>query len=492
MDLQQYLQAVRTYWWALALPVVLAVAFGVYAVSSAEPEYRASVTFFVAPSAESDAQAAVQGDEFAQRRVNSYLELLSSDRLATKVIDASGLDLTPGRVKAMMGGNSDIDTVLLTATVTHASRDVVSRVAEAVSTQFVDLVDELENQGSGSASVHLDVVSGPNVTELPPRRALAIGIPGMVGLVAGLALTWLLEIRDKTIRSEAQLRTVAATPVLGMIPLDRRLRDAPRIRHLPASSAGTESFRQLRTNLEFIDVNSPVQILVVTSSVTDEGKTTTATNLASALVAADRKVLIVEADLRRPTLDEYFKVGQAVGLTDVLVGRGDIDAALQPVGFNGLMLLPSGQLPPNPSELVGSPAMVQLLESLRDRFDVVIINTPPLLPVTDAAVLSAHADGVLVVVRAGKTTRHQLSLAMRSLQAVGARVFGTVLNMAPTRQGSAYSAYWNAGTAGPERQGSAIDLPRNGSDRLPHPLEGGDATPQGPPAPVGRRAEERS
>jgi capsular exopolysaccharide synthesis family protein len=450
MDLQQYLHALRTYWWAVALPVVLAIAFGLYTVSRTDPQYRASVTFFVATSGETGTQGAVQADEFAQRRVNSYLELLSTDRLATKLIEASGLDLNTSQVKAMMGATADVDTVLLTATVTDPSRDLVTRMGDVVTTEFVDLVDEVENQGPGPASVRLEVVSGPNVTELPPRRMLVVGIPAVIGLVAGLGLAWLLELRDKTIRSEAQLRTVAPTPVLAMIPFDRRLRDAPRVRRLPVSSAGTESFRQLRTNLDFIDVNSPVQVLVVTSSVADEGKTTTACNLASALVAAGKKVLIVEADVRRPTLNEYFKVA-------------DIDAALKPVGLEGLMLLPGGQLPPNPSELVGGEAMVQLLEALRDRFDVIIINTPPLVPVTDAAVLSAHADGVLVVVRAGKTTRHQLALAMSSLQAVGARVLGTVLNMAPAHRGSDYSTHWRSGSPD-DRSGGEDDAARGRPD----------------------------
>jgi capsular exopolysaccharide synthesis family protein len=478
MDLQQYLHAVRTYWWAVALPVVIAVSFGLYSASQAEPEYRASVTFFVATSSETDAQAAVQGDEFAQRRVNSYVELLSTDRLAGKVIEASGLDLTPGQVRAMISASSDVDTVLLTATITQSSRELVSRVGQAVATEFVELVDEVENQGSGPTSVNLEVVSGPDVSVLPPRRALAVGVPGMLGVVAGLGLAWLLELRDKTIRSEAQLGALHPVPVLGMIPLDRRLRDAPRQRQLPASTGGTESFRQLRTNLEFIDVGTPLQIIVVTSSVAAEGKTTTVTNLGAALVAAGKRVVIVEADLRRPSLNGYFGASRSLGLTDVVVGRADVDDALQPVGFNGLTLLPSGPLPPNPSELVGTDAMVDLLESLRDRFDSIIIDTPPLLPVTDAAVLAAHADGVLVVARAGKTTRHQLMMAMRSLQAVGARVLGTVLNIAPSRRGSAYTSYWRTGAAGPAAEPPVAE----GEPPVdPHVGDGGDGSRNGAP-----------
>jgi succinoglycan biosynthesis transport protein ExoP len=490
MDLQQYLHAVRTYWWAVALPVVLAVAIGAFVASRAEPQYRASVTFFVATSTQPAGQSDVQGDEFAQRRVNSYLGLLSTDRLANKVIDESGLDLAPSQIKRMMGADSDVDTLLLTATVTHESQELVERVAGAVSSEFVDLVDEVENRGSGRPAVQLEVVSGPNVTKVPPRRAVAIGVPAAIGLVAGLGLAWLLEVRDKTIRSEAQLRALEQAPVLGMVPFDRRLREGPRGRRVAASSAGLEAFRQLRTNLEFIDVGSPVQILVVTSPVAEEGKTTTAINLASALVAANRRVLIVEADLRRPTLDDHFKVRGAMGLTDVIVGRGELDVAMQPVGVNGLMLLPSGKLPPNPSELLGSDAMVQLLERLRDRFDVVIVNTPPLLPVTDAAVLSAHADGVLVVVRAGRTTRQQLSLAMRALHAVGARVLGTVLNMAPTDRGSSYDAYRQAGTAEADHAGPKDNSPVNGSGRGAHRYD--DDVIGRAAASVGRRPDTRA
>jgi capsular exopolysaccharide synthesis family protein len=490
MDLQQYLHAVRTNWWAVALPVVFAVAIGAFVASRAEPQYRASVTFFVATSNQPAGQSAVQGDEFAQRRVNSYLGLLSTDRLANKVIDESGLDLAPSQIKRMMGADSDVDTLLLTATVTHESQELVERVAQAVSSEFVDLVDEVENRGSGRPAVQLEVVSGPNVTKVPAQRAVAIGVPAAIGLVAGLGLAWLLEVRDKTIRSEAQLRELEQAPVLGMVPFDRRLREGPRGRRVAASSAGLEAFRQLRTNLEFIDVGSPVQILVVTSSVAEEGKTTTAINLAAALVAANRRVLIVEADLRRPTLDDHFKVRGSVGLTDVIVGRGELEAAMQPVGVNGLMLLPSGKLPPNPSELLGSDAMVQLLERLRDRFDVVVVNTPPLLPVTDAAVLSAHADGVLVVVRAGRTTRQQLTLAMRTLNAVGARVLGTVLNMAPTDRGSSYEAYRQAGMTEADHGAPKDDSPVNGSGRGAHRYDDdviGDAAASG-----GRRPDMRA
>jgi capsular exopolysaccharide synthesis family protein len=455
MDLRQYLHAVRTYWWAIAIPALLGIAAGIYSTETATPKHRAAVTFFITTGGD-PSTSPVQGDEFAQRRLNSYLGLLDTDRLANMVIESAELDLRPRDVRGMIGARGDIDTVLITATVTSASRQLALTVAEAVAPDFPRLVREVESSGSGDTSVNLEVVSGPNVGVVATKRTVTVGMRAALGLILGVGLALLLELRDNAIRSDEQLQALGMGPVLGTIPFDRRARDANATVEDVPQSLRAEAFRQLRTNLEFIDVERPVRVLVVTSSVGEEGKSSTCANLALTLVAAnrvsarsrERGVLVVEGDLRRPTMSEYFPVDHSLGLTDVVIGRVDIDDVLQPWGRDGLWVLPSGHLPPNPSELLGSDAMGRLLDGLRHRFDAVIINTPPLLPVTDAALLAAHADGVVVVVRAGKTSRHQLTIAMRSLYAVGARFLGTVLNMVPVPRGGGYAAYTQHGADG--------------------------------------------
>jgi capsular exopolysaccharide synthesis family protein len=463
MDLQQYLHAARTYWWAIAVPVVLGLAVGLFNLAQADPQYRASLTFFVGTAGgDGAAAAAVQGDEFAQRRVNSYVELLTSDRLAEAVVAAGDLDLTTGQVKAMLGAHADVDTVLLTATVTGDSRARVAAVAAAVASEFDDFVAGLESPGDGPPSVSLELVSGPDVHRVPPRRSLTLGVPVVAGLAVGLAAAWLLELRDKTIRSEDELRALGIGPILGLIPVDRRLRGALDA-GVQESTPGTESFRQLRTNLEFLDVSHPVKTMVVTSASAEEGKTTTTAHLAAALAASKRDVLVVEGDLRQPTVVDYFPGEKATGLTDVLIGHATIEDALQPTAIDRVTVLLSGQLPPNPSELLDTDAMIHMLATLREHFDVVLINTPPLVPVTDAAVVAAHADGVLLVVRAGRTTRQQATLAVRALHAVGARLLGTVFNMEPGRGSSSYVG----GRAG----SAAVVRPH-----LPVPLDEGERT----------------
>jgi capsular exopolysaccharide synthesis family protein len=462
MDLRQYLHAVRTYWWVIAIPAALGLVLGVVASARAVPQYRASMKFFITTtSVGADTQDAVQGDQFAQRRVNSYAKLLDTDVLADRVIEAADLDLTRGQIKAMVGGHGDIDTVILTATVTHEDRDLAEKVAGAVAIELIGVVDEVESTAERPSSASLELIDGPNVSQLPVKKTITIGLRTALGLMLGVGIALLLELRDNTIRSDDQLPALGLSPVLGMIPLDRHARFAPLIVDEGSQSIRSEAFRKLRTSLEFIDVEKPVRVLVITSSVGEEGKSTTAANLALSLFLAGRRVLLIDADLRRPTLNSLFKLSSSVGLSDVIIGRARPEDVMQPWRSDDLMVLPTGLLPPNPSELLASDSMRRLLTRLRPDFDVIIIDSPPLLPVTDAAVLAPHADGVVVVVRSARTTRHQLALSMRSLNAVGARVLGAVMNMVPVKQDS-YTTYSYSQTPG---QGAprVVD-PRPGSE----------------------------
>ena len=443
MDLHGYVQAVRKYWWLVLLMTGLCVGASIVLTYTATPQYESSVTFFVSTSANADGTA-LQADQYAQRRVNSYVGLLTSEKLAQSVIDNAHLDMTVSQVTGSIAAAADLNTVLLTATVTNSSPERSLAIATAISTQFGQMVAQLDNHGSPeNANVVLNVVSGPTLNPVPvsPRKTLNIGLGVLLGLALGLAAAILREVLDNTVRSPQVLRTMSEAPVLGVIAADRGSKKSPLIVDNHARSVRAEAFRQLRTNLQFIDAARPVGVLVVTSSIANEGKSTTAINLAVSFSDSGRRVLLIEADLRRPRVAEYLDLEGAVGLTNVLVGQAAIDDVLQPWGRGGLTVLPSGTIPPNPSELMGSPLMAELIIQLRKSFDMIIIDTPPVLPVTDAAVASRLVDGVVLVVRYGKTTRNQVSTALRSLTAVDARVLGTVLTMSPVKGAEAYSAY---------------------------------------------------
>ena len=207
----------------------------------------------------------------------------------------------------------------------------------------------------------------------------------------------------------------------------------PLITDLRPSAARVEAFRILRTNLQFVDVDHGIKVIVVTSSVPGEGKTSTASNAALALQTAGRKTLLVDGDLRRPRLAELFGLEASVGLTSILMGRIGLEEAVQMHAASGLDVLTSGTVPPNPAELLQSLSMQQLIEKVRTAYDAIVIDAPPLLPVTDAALLAIKADGALIVVRQGKTTRDQFRHSLERLTAVGARPLGVTMNMVSPR-----------------------------------------------------------
>jgi capsular exopolysaccharide synthesis family protein len=443
MDLGSYLRALRRNWWIVVLATLLGGSLAFLVAKNTPEKYQSSVTFFVSTPTDA-AGTAVQADQYAQRRVNSYVQLLSSDSLAKMIIDSTGLSLNTSEVTSKIKADAEPETVLLTATVTDESAARSLVIAQGISQQFGKMVDKLDNRGSPTKpTVQLNVTSGPTLNPVPvaPRTSLIVGLGVLVGLSLGIAGAILRETLDKTIRSAETLRRLTEVPVLAVIAFDKKAKRLPLIVDTHSRTARAESFRQLRTNLQFVDAANPVRVLVVTSSLTGEGKSTTAANLAVSFADYGQRVILIDADLRRPRIAGYMGVEGSVGLTNVLVGQSRIDDVLQEWGQSGLTVLPSGAIPPNPSELLGSRMMADLLSRLRQRSDLIIIDTPPLLPVTDAAVVSRIADGTLMIVRHGRTTRHQASTAFGALRTVNARILGTVLSMTPEHGGDAYSRY---------------------------------------------------
>jgi capsular exopolysaccharide synthesis family protein len=405
---------------------------------------------------------AYQGNLFSQQRVKSYVDLLTSDRLAESVVRAVPVGLSATRVQSEISATALPDTVLLQATVTDRQRPRALRLTTALATQFIRLVQGLETPpGQTLTTVRVEVVAGPKVGSHPvsPTPVRNAALATVLGLIAGVGGAALRESLDTTVKTAEVLHKMTSTAVLCTVPFDVRARKAPLILEGSARSHRAEALRQLRTNLGFVNVDQPPKTLVVTSAVPGEGKSTTACNLAIVFAETGKRVVLVDADLRRPRIADYLGLEGAVGLTNVLAGQARMDDALQHWGASGISVLPSGSNPPNPSELLGSRNMVDLLGALRNAFDVVIIDTPPLLPVTDAAVVASRVDGTVLVSRCAKTTANQAREAAHALTAVGARILGCVLNMSQGGDRDTYT--YDAYPAQPQpRRGTA---PRGGS-----------------------------
>lgn len=444
MDLAQYLHAMRARWWVILLPALAGLVWGVFTVTQQPDRYRATVTFFVVTRAEPTASSAVHADQFAQRRVASYVELLSSDRLAAMVAeDPRVAHLSQEGIRRMLSGSGDLETVLLRARATSESRNDALLVAEVVAEALPELVREIEASGGIESAINLEVVSGPRVLQVPFRWRLAIAIRVALGTMVGIGMALLLEFLDRAVRTEEHLEAIGADPLLGLVPVDSEAGREPLVlRPGATSSPRAESFRHIRTSLEFLAVEQTVQTLLVTSSVAAEGKSYVSSNLALVIASQERDVLLIEADLRRPKLTTFFPHAQGRGLSDVVAGRAQLDDVISRSGAHPrLAVMPSGEPPPNPAELLGSAAFADVLQQVRQHYDVIVVNAPPLLPVADGAVLAALVDGVVLVIRAGRTTQAQVGRSVRVLRGVGARILGSVLNMVPARALDAYGTY---------------------------------------------------
>ncbi|WP_230011431.1 polysaccharide biosynthesis tyrosine autokinase, partial [Microbacterium sp. Bi128] len=350
------------------------------------------------------------------------------------------------------------ESAQLAVTATSTDPAMAQRVADAWVMGLAEQVKELES---------IQAVEGSNVVPVPvirvvplgqallptaptsPNVKLALAIGALAGLVFGILYAMLRHRLDRRLRSATAIERRFGVPVLGTLPVDHRLDGKSTVLDdgfSPVASgegshAITEALRELRTNLQYVDVDNPPRIIVVTSSVPAEGKSTVTANLAVTMAAAGENVVVVDGDLRRPTLVDVFNLIPGVGVTDVLSGHAELEDVLQEwSAMPNLRVLGSGRIPPNPSELLGSQAMKTLLRTLAQDA-LVLVDAPPLLPVTDAAVLTRIADGAIVVVRSGKTTDEELGKSLGNLGRVNGNVLGTILNRVPTTGAGSYRYY---------------------------------------------------
>jgi receptor protein-tyrosine kinase len=406
------------------------------------PLYKASTRLYVSASGGTSVAEMYQGNRLSQERVLSYTELIMGETLAQRTIDKLGLDMSAEALRKNVKASAKPDTVLVDVEVLDKSPIRARDIANALSDEFVTMVRELETPEDGSRpDARIVVEQRASIPKKPASPNLALNLLGgvAVGALLGIGLAVLRSLLDNTVKDRHTFEDIAGVGLVGSIPLDKDRRREPAISFGTDNSAIAEAFRKLRTNLQFLSVDNPPRVIVVASSMPNEGKSTTSINIALALAEADHNVVLVDGDMRRPMLDKYLDVVGSVGFSTVLSGRASLDEVLQKTKFPGLTVLTSGAVPPNPSELLGSLAAKNVLRDMRARFDYVIVDSSPLLAVTDAAILAANSDGVLVMTRFGQTKRDQLTHAVGILEDVGAPVLGAVFTMTPDRGHGAYS-----------------------------------------------------
>lgn len=438
-------------WILIAVLTMMGVLGGGLASILVKPSYTADTQLFVAIQSSGSVQELAQGNTFSQARVQSYVKTVTTPMVLQPVIDSLGLKLTPDELSKEIKASSDLNTVIITVSVTDTSPVQSAAIAQEVANNLIKTVENLEKPNTGGSSpVKLSVISpatAPSSASAPNTKVnLLLGL--IVGLGMGIGASLLSATWDTKVRGESDIRKVTPAPILGGVAFDPDATKKPLLTQVPPQSGRAESFRQLRTNLQFAHVSQKSKTVLITSSLPGEGKTTTAVNLAISIAQAGQTVALIDADLRRPMIAEYLGLERQVGLTTALVGDADVNELLQPWGENELYVLASGQIPPNPSELLGSDEMRSLIVRLEEAFDSVIIDAPPLLPVTDAAVLAQHAGGVLLVVGSQKTKLGELEKSVSALEMVNADILGIVLNRLPVKGPDSYAYTYHSYTSG--------------------------------------------
>lgn len=443
MDLQSYLRVVRKRWRIIAATLTVVVAIAILYSFLAPKKYESQVQFFVSTADSSTNSDLVAGGTFTQQRVKSYTELITTPKVLAPIAKEVGVE-DATELANKIAVQAPAETVLIDATVRDSTPRNAYAIAKELGSQFPRTVAEIEKVSKNEDSpVKVTTVRDPIVSTDPvsprPLRNVALAIP--FGLLLGLLIALVRDRLDSRLRTKSDVADLTSAPLLGSIPFDKDAPDHPLSLTADGHSGRAEAFRSLRTNLQFIDAAENPRVLVISSSVPGEGKSTTAANLAMVMAESGESVCLIEGDLRRPRLLEYLGLEGGVGITDVLIGKVEARDVLQQFGRNQLWVIGAGQMPPNPSELLGSPRMKAVVDELAERFAYVVIDAPPLVPVTDAAVLAASADGAILVAGSNLVSRDHLGSALESLDRVQANVLGVVLNRAPQAKRRGYYEY---------------------------------------------------
>ena len=471
MELRQFLSTMRRRWKLVLVVFLLGVA-GAGAITATTTQlYSSTARLFVGTSAGAKVDV-YAGALFSSERAASYAELGKDPAVLQRVIDKLDLGVTPAELSPHITITAVPSSVILEVAATSSNPYVAQSIAQAQAEEVQSLIVSLEKPASGGAespiTASLPGKATYNATAVSPLVAINLAVGALLGLLIGICAAVLRDLLDTSIRTAEEVQSVTGRPVMATVPFDSSVSKTPLLKEQFSHTERAEAFRVLRTNFQFVDLDGKAQVFVVSSALPSEGKTNTAINLAITMAQAGRSVLLMDCDFRKPEVSKLLELENVVGVLTILVGKASLEDCVQP-HESGIDFLGTGPQPPNPAEVLETQVMRELIATVRGSYDVIIIDAPPLLPVTDPAILASEVDGVLLVARYGKTTHDQLRLAKDRIDAVGGHIFGSVFNMTPRSTKSAYGygyeyGYGNVPLKENNREKLRRVIPRRGTE----------------------------
>ncbi len=445
MSFVEYVALLQRRWriWTTMIVVGLLVALGFNFFS--ERQYSAVATSFVnvVETGTPGSSNIFQGSQFAVSRMASYAALSSSPDVLQPVISKLGLSYSPRELRQLVDVSSPADSVLLRVSAENPDPRRAAAIADEVSRQLGLVIEKLETpRGRNASPVKVTLIQPADVPVSPSSPRVWLNL--LLGLVGGAALGLLVALLrhalDRRLKTADDIRAITHVAPLGSTVYNRAAKRDPLVA-MNHRSLDAERYRTIRTALKFADVDHELHHFVISSPMPGEGKTSVASNLAISWAQTGARVCLVDAGLRRPMVSKIFGIDKEAGLSDVLVGDVELDDVLVPWNDGLLTVLPAGSLPPDPAALLGSASIAKLVSDLRTRFDIVIYDSDPLVAVPDAALLGRSLDGMVLVVRAGSTTRDQLSASLDTVREARVTLLGTVRFGARNQTGT--NAYYS-------------------------------------------------
>lgn len=443
MNLDRYIHVLLSGWKVIgAIAAAGAILAGVYSMTLT-PQYRATTSLFFYLSGGDSTTQLLQGSTYAQNQVRSFAILAEQPVVLDPVIKQLNLNTTSVQLSKQVTTNVPLDTVVLDVSVSDASPTQAAAIANAIGAQMSTAISNLSPSGSpgNSANVKASTIAPAQVPQnaYSPNTKLNVAIGLILGGFIGTCVVLVRALTNNRVGSVEVAKQLTSLPIVGEIPFNPQQRGGPVIDR-DAHSSQAEAYRRLAANFGFLDYQHSLGAVVVTSCLPDEGKSTSTLNLAVAL-AGNHRVIVVDADLRRPSIATLTGLNDGIGLSGVLMGQAKVLDVLQDWRQGQIRVLTAGRIPPNPTELLDSPPMHRLLQDLRQHCDLVILDSAPILPASDATILSRHVGGALVVVDARRTKRNDLLRGLENIDLAGGRLLGIVLNKTSTPTSGYYGQY---------------------------------------------------